>query len=150
MKRISDTPIPNQNNRRKLNESTCNDISKLIEQLKTKILLKAYVLMKRKLKKRNKIIILAKALKASTHWNFERKVFRIAVKLMRGIYNKSEINIQNQNKGTQVHPLKRSDNPATVFKLLNRRNKLSSHVIWLHRRIITPLVDSSKEKVVLK
>ena len=67
MKRISDTPNPNQNNRRKLNESTCNDIIKLIEQLKTKILLKAYVLMKRKLKKRNKIIILAKALKASTH-----------------------------------------------------------------------------------
>ena len=67
MKRISDTPIPDLKNRRDTNESTCNDIIKLIEQLKTKLLLKAYVLMKRKLNKRNKIVILAKALKASTH-----------------------------------------------------------------------------------
>ena len=46
---------------------------------------------------------------------------------MRGMNNKNEIKIQNQ--GVQVHPLKRSDNPATVLKILNRRNKLSSHVI---------------------
>ena len=67
MKRISDTPIPNQNKRRELKDNTSNNIGKLIEQLKTKILLKAYVLMKRKLNKRNKIVILTKALKASTH-----------------------------------------------------------------------------------
>ena len=67
MKRISDTPIPDLKNRGDLNQSTCSDVRKLIEKLKGKLLLKAYVSMKRKLNKRNKIVILAKALKVSTH-----------------------------------------------------------------------------------
>ena len=114
--------------------------------IKIKILLKAYVKLKRVLQIRNKLTIVAKVWRTSTSTLFESKVRRILVETL---HEGNKNGLQREPQKALEHWLRRSDNPTSVNDALKRIYH-HQHIKFLSMRISTSEVKSPIKRKILK
>ena len=120
-----------------------SELEKLIKHFKIKIMLKAYLCIKRKFNITTRLSIVAKNLTNSTFWSLESKVRRIIQEMLIN-KNKFQNKINNEFFNSQVHPLKRSNNVVDIHdKIKNRRKRVQK--ILMHKR-----QKNQKEKEIIK